>query len=122
MIDSQDRLGSLRRAAASALRAAFERGAGTSVVSQQLDVFLIEPVSDRYLGRLCYFNACPKDKRDCMAPGCGAIRFNKVVDGFKQRTELLEPARHGMLFERGKGRLRSALDLPTVSQPAVSKV
>ena len=122
MIDSQDRLGSLRRAAASALRAAFERGAGTSVVSQQLDVFLIEPVSDRYLGRLCYFNACPKDKRDCMAPGCGAIRFNKVVDGFKQRTELLEPARHGMLFERGKGRLRSALDLPTVSEPAVSKI
>ena len=121
-IDSQDRLGSLRRAAASALRAAFERGAGTSVVSQQLDVFLIEPVSDRYLGRLCYFNACPKDKQDCMVPGCGAIRFNKTVDGFKQHADLLEPARHGMLFERGKGRLRSALDLPTVSQPAVSKV
>jgi hypothetical protein len=120
-VDSQARLGSLRRAAASALRAAFESGAGTSVVSQQLDVFLIEPGSDHYLGRLCYFNACPKGKRDCAVPGCGAIPFNKTVDGFEQRTDLLESARHGMLFERGKGRLRSALDLPTVSEPVVSK-
>ena len=115
-INSRDRLGALRRAAAVALQAAYKSGAGTSVVSQQLDVFLIEPVSDRYLGRLCYFNACPKDKRDCMVPGCGAIPFNKVVDGFAQRADLLEPARHGMLFERGKGRLRSALDLPMVTR------
>lgn len=120
-VDSQDRLGSLRRAAAGALRAAFASGAGTSVVSQQLDVFLIEPVSDRYLGRLCYFNACPKGKRDCMVPGCGAIRFNKEVEGFEQHANLLEPARHGMLFERGRGRLRSALDLPTVSEIGISK-
>jgi hypothetical protein len=42
-IDSQKQIGSLRRAAAHALRAAFEHGAGTSVVSQQLDVFMIEP-------------------------------------------------------------------------------
>src|SRR5437868_14210284 len=36
-VDSQDRLGSLRRAAAGALIAAYTSGAGTSVVSQQLD-------------------------------------------------------------------------------------
>ena len=41
-IDSQDRLGSLRRAAASALRAAFERGAGTSVTGR-LPVAQAEP-------------------------------------------------------------------------------
>jgi hypothetical protein len=120
-VDSQDRLGSLRRAAANALRAAFERGAGTSVVSQQLDVFMIEPGSDRYLGRLCSFNACPKGKRDCAVPGCGAIPFNKKVDGFEPHVDLLEPARHGMLFERGKGRLRLALDLPTVAEPGTPK-
>src|SRR5258707_9760904 len=87
-IDSQDRLGALRRAAAQALRAAFERGAGTSVVSQQLDVFLIEPGSDGYLGRLCSFNACPKDKRECLVPGCGAIPFNKVIAEFRPRADL----------------------------------
>jgi hypothetical protein len=113
-IDSQERLGSLRRSAALALRAAFERDAGTSVVSQQLDVFLIEPGSDRYLGRLCSFNACPKGKRDCLVPGCGAIPFNKVIAEFKPRADLLEPAAYAMLYERGVGRLRSALDLPAV--------
>jgi hypothetical protein len=113
-IDSQDRLGALRRAAAQALRAAFERGAGTSVVSQQLDVFLIEPGSDRYLGRLCSFNACPKEKRECLVPGCGEIPFNKRIAEFTPRADLLEPAGYAMLYERGVGRLRSALDLPAV--------
>jgi hypothetical protein len=115
-VDSQQQLAGLRRAAASALRAAFERGAGTSVVSQQLDIFLIEPGTDRYLGRLCEFKACPNDKRDCAAPGCGAIPFNKVIPDFKPRTDLLEPATHAMLYERGKGRLRSALELPNVEE------
>src|SRR5206468_10807263 len=82
-IDSQQELDGLRRAAARALRAAFERGAGTSVVSQQLDMFLIEPGTDRYLGRLCEFKDCPNVKRDCATPGCGAIRFNKVIADFK---------------------------------------
>lgn len=111
-IGSQHRLGSLRRAAALALRTAFESGAGTSVVSQQLDIFMIEPGSNRYLGRLCSFNACPKGKRDCAVPGCGEIAFNKKVDGFEPHADLLEPARYAMLYERGKGRVRSALDLP----------
>jgi hypothetical protein len=115
-IDSQERLGSLRRAAAQALRAAFERGAGTSVVSQQLDVFMIEPGSDRYLGRLCSFNACPKDKRDCLVPGCGATPFNKVIAEFRPWADLLEPATYAMLYERGVGRLRSALDLPSIEE------
>jgi hypothetical protein len=96
------------------LRAAFERDAGTSVVSQQLDAFLIEPGSERYLGRLCSFNACPKGKRDCLVPGCGAIPFNKVIAEFKPRADLLEPAQYALLYERGAGRLRSALDLPAV--------
>src|SRR5258708_26298346 len=52
-IDSQERLGDLRRAADRALRVAYEAGTGVSVVGHQLDVFLIEPGSDHYLGRLC---------------------------------------------------------------------
>ncbi len=114
--NSQERLGSLRRAAALALRAAFESGADTSVVSQQLDIFLIEPGSDRYLGRLCSFNACPKEKQECLVPGCGAIAFNKRIAGFSPRADLLEPARHAMLYQRGVGRLRSALDLAAIEE------
>jgi hypothetical protein len=111
-IDSQHRLGELRRAGHHALREAYETGAGTSVASHQLDVFLFEPGSDRYLGRLCSFNQCPKGKRDCLVPGCGAVPFNKRVADFEPRSDLL--ASHAMLYQRGVGRLRSALDLAAV--------
>jgi hypothetical protein len=115
-VDSQERLGDLRKTCARALRAAFEAGAGMSVPSNEVDGFLFEPGSNRYLGRVCKFSQCPKGKFDCLTPGCGAIPFNKVVAGFTPRADLLEPARHAMLYERGKGVLRSALDLPTVDQ------
>ncbi|MDP1736494.1 MAG: hypothetical protein Q8L23_03535 [Caulobacter sp.] len=111
-IDSQRRLGDLRRAAALALRRAFEAGVGMSVANHQLDVFLFEPESDRYLGRLCSFSQCPKGKRDCLVPGCGKTSFNKRIAGFEPRADLLAPAAYGMLYRRDAGRLRSALDLP----------
>jgi hypothetical protein len=111
-IDSQAGLRALRSAAGRALRTAFEAGTGMRVSESQLDIFLVEPGTDRYLGRLCKFNACPKGKLDCLVPGCGTIPFNKRVDGFEPRPDLLAPARFAMLYERGAGRLRSALDLP----------
>ena len=114
-LDSQDRLGELRRAAVLALREAYKAGTGTSVASHELDIFLIEPGTDRYLGRLCHFNRCPKEHRDCRVPGCGEVPFNKVFPEFSQRADLLAPAGHAMLYERGAGRLRSALDLLTVT-------
>jgi hypothetical protein len=113
-IDSQDRLGMLRRARDRALREAYDAGTGISFVGHQVDVFLFEPGSDRYLGRLCNFSQCPKDKPACAVPGCGAVPFNKRIAEFVPRADLLEPARHAMLYERGRGRLRSALDLPSV--------
>ena len=87
-----------------------------SVVGHQMDVFLFEPETDRYLGRLCSFSQCPKGKRDCLVPGCGAIAFNKRIAEFTPRADLLAPAQSAMLYRRGAGRLRSALDLPTVAQ------
>lgn len=111
-LTSQRRLDELRRAAALAMRTAFEAGTGVSVVGQQLDVFMIEAGSDRYLGRLCSFNTCPKQKRDCAVPGCGAIPFNKRVAGFAPYPDLLAPAEYATLYRKGAGRLRSALDLP----------
>jgi hypothetical protein len=115
-IDSQHRLGELRRARDRALREAYESGAGMGVANHQVDVFLFEPQSDRYLGRLCSFSQCPKGKADCSVPGCGTIPFNKRIADFMPRSDLLAPAAHAMLYERGTGLLRSALDLPSVGQ------
>jgi hypothetical protein len=96
-VDAQDRLGDLRRAAALALKEAYDSGTGVGVASHELDVFLIEPGSDRYLGRLCSFNRCPKGKRDCLVPGCGAIPFNKVFPEFSQRAD--RQSRPGPAFQ-----------------------
>jgi hypothetical protein len=111
-IDSQDRLAELRRAASRALRAAYEAGAGVSVASHQVDVFLFEPETDRYLGRLCSFNQCPKGKLDCLVPGCGETPFNKRIADFALHPDLLETAAGAMLYQRETGKRRSALDLP----------
>lgn len=111
-ISSQHRLGELRRAKDMALRQGFESGNGPGTASHELDIFLIEPGTDRYLGRLCHFSVCPKHKRDCDVPGCGAVPFNKCVEGFVADASLLASADDAMLYRRGAGRLRSALDLP----------
>ena len=51
-------LDGLRKAKDRALRQLFEE-AGIGVASHQLDVFILDPGTDRYLGRLCLFNRCP---------------------------------------------------------------
>ena len=91
--DSQGRLGQLRRSAVRALRAAQDKGAGIFVANHQLDIFLIEPDTDRYLGGLCSFNQCPKGKPECRVVGCGAVPFNKQVAAFTPDADLLASAR-----------------------------
>jgi hypothetical protein len=117
-ISSQHRLSALRHARDLALRKAYASGRGPSVASHQVEVFLIEPGTDRYLGRLCNFNECPKHKPECRVPGCGAVPFNKRVDGFEPHADLLVSAVYAMLYQRGVGRLRSALDLPGTDDAA----
>jgi hypothetical protein len=111
-ISSQHRLDAVRRARDRSLRESYESGKGPSTANHQVEIFLIEPGTDRYLGRLCNFNACPKGKPQCGVPGCGAIPFNKRIAAFVPHADLLASATYAMLYRRGSGRLRSALDLP----------
>jgi hypothetical protein len=44
------------------------------VAHRQVDVFIMEPQTDRLLGWLCHFATCPREaKSECLAPGCGRI-------------------------------------------------
>ena len=113
-IDSQHRLGELRRARDRALREAYQGGVGMSVANHQVDVFLFEPQSNRYLGRLCSFSQCPKGKPDCFVSGCGATPFNKRIADFVPHADLLASADEALLYRRGTGVLRSALELPSI--------
>lgn len=104
-------LGGLRRAKDRALRALYEE-TGSGVASHHVDVFVLEPGTDRYLGRLCQFNRCPKGKSECMVPGCGARKFLRQHEGFQWRPESLAGERIVRLFDRATGQLYRAADLP----------
>lgn len=106
-----DDLNGLRRTKNRALSEVYEESRG-GVASHQTDVFVIEPGADRYLGRLCEFNRCPKGKRECRAAGCGAPAHLQQHDGFAWRPESLTEDRTLRLFDRAAGQTRRAADLP----------
>ncbi len=110
-----DRLGALRKALAQALSRVV-KDAGFGITTEQVDTFIFESGSDRYLGRLCRFNQCPKGKRDCVAPECGRQSFLRQVEGFCPYADILAPERSVPLFNRHTGMLRRAADLPTASK------
>jgi len=74
------------------------------VAHHQVEMFLLEPGTDRYLGRLCSFGSCPKEgKRECQVPGCGASRFLRQHADFTFRPDALSPGRVQVLFDRQVG-------------------
>jgi hypothetical protein len=48
----------------------------------QVDVFIMEPGTDRYRGNLCHFGQCPKGKPECLVAGCGAQPFLRLYADF----------------------------------------
>lgn len=108
-LDRLDGLDALRRAKNKALRGLFEQ-TGVSAADHQIDAFVLEPGSNRYLGRLCRFNQCPKGKRECAAPGCGASPFLKQHEDFRWSPDSLAGAL--TLFDRASGNIARAADLP----------
>jgi hypothetical protein len=107
-----DGLDDLRRTRSRALgQIVTEQGHGPAV--HEVEVFLLEPDTNRYLGRLCYFRQCPADRRDCFAPGCGRHRFLKQHDGFSFWPKAIADDAARQLYDRrGGGIVARAIDLP----------
>jgi len=95
-----DNLTDLRKARSRALNQLLaEKNIG--VAHHQAEIFVMEPATDRYLGRLCCFNQCPKaGKAECLVPGCGEHLFLKRIPSFRLRHEALHPERTVVLFAR----------------------
>jgi hypothetical protein len=69
------------------------------VAHHQVDVFLLEPGTDRLLGFLCTFGECPKPgKRECRTPGCGASRLLRVAVDFALDPDAVQKGT--VLFDR----------------------
>ena len=76
---------------------------GIGVAHHQFDVFLLEPGTDRYLGRLCHFGTCPKGKPECLVPGCGAAPFLRQHERFAFDPRSLGEDTAVVLFDRARG-------------------
>ncbi len=74
---------------------------GVGVANHQVDVFLLAHADSRYLGRLCIFSDCPKGKRECAVPGCGATGFLRQHEGFELAAGAFDHA--VTLFDRQTG-------------------
>ena len=110
-LSSTSELGGLRKAKTRALAEMYKE-TGIGVASHQVDVFVLAPGTDSYLGRLCDFARCPKHKPECLVPGCGAVAFLQQHDGFVFDPEALAPDRVIRLFDRQSGLLRKAAEVP----------
>jgi len=79
------------------------------VAHHQVEVFIMEPGTDNYLGRLCHFTRCPRDKLECLVPGCGAVHLLQQHTGFVLWPDALVEGKTITLWER-QGRAESEGD------------
>lgn len=70
---------------------------GIGVAHHQVDVFIMEPGSNRYLGRLCAYSQCPKGKPECRVPNCGSTPLLRQHKDFELNTSALAPERTVLL-------------------------
>jgi len=73
------------------------------VAHRQLDIVLLEPDSERYLGHLCPYDECPKGQRECETPGCGKVRFLRQGVDFHLDRKAFASDRSIVLFQRRTG-------------------
>lgn len=108
-----DGLRKAKNRAASSFRDEF----GGGVAGHQVEVFLLQSKTSKYLGRLCEFSRCPKPgKIECLVPGCGSTAFLRKVQGFRWRRETIAEDRSVRLFDRSNGFVRRASALPLPQQ------
>jgi len=70
------------------------------VAHHQVDIFIMEPETDHYLGRLCIFSSCPRGKKECLVAGCGEIKFLRRHEGFEFDSKELNNQTSVVLFDR----------------------
>ena len=104
-------LNSLRRARARALNMLMREN-DIGVASHQVDVLVLEPGTDRYIGRLCDYNACPKGKPECRTPGCGTSNSCACMTNSSGGRRPSRRAAPFGLFDRAGDLYRLAVDLP----------
>ena len=79
---------------------AFQEEHAPGIGRQHVDMVLLEPESDRYLGHVCPLDQCPKGGPLCDAPGCGKLPYLQRRKGFELTPKALASGRSVLLFQR----------------------
>ena len=74
-----------------------------NIAHHTFSIHLIDYATGRYLGMACHFNQCPKHKRECQVPGCGAARFVRILPWFQLKPHRLNESNSQVLFQRQGG-------------------
>jgi hypothetical protein len=98
-VSDLNRLKAIQKARSRALNDLLEE-TQIGVAHHQVDVFVMEPETNRYLGRLCTFSTCPKRKNKCRVSMCGEPKFLQQHEGFKFDLKDLDDESSVILFER----------------------
>jgi hypothetical protein len=98
-VDDLNELKRLQRARTRALNDLL-RDRGIGVAHHQVEIFVFEPGTDRYVGRLCCFRQCPNGKPECAVSGCGAMPFLRQHHDFTFQADALAPERTEVLYDR----------------------
>jgi hypothetical protein len=72
------------------------------IAHHQVDVFFVEPGTNKYMGRLCKFSSCPKkDKLKCkLTPNCGQIPLLEQHQDFVMNPDHYDSNNTIILFDR----------------------
>ncbi len=109
-LDRFNQLSAMRTAIIRALT--LDRGPAHQVTLEEMAVNLFEHGTDRHVGNLCAFKACPADKPACEVPGCGAVGHLRQFRDHRVSADSLAPENSLRLFDRATSEVRRAADLP----------
>jgi hypothetical protein len=114
-LDDLGRLQAMNRARSLALRRLHEERQ-IGVAHHQVEIFVLRAGSSDYLGRLCTFSQCPKEKPQCLTPGCGRDPFLRQHAEFEFWRNTLDEDRIMRLYDRRSGILQRAADTPVAGR------
>lgn len=115
-ISSTDELSLIRKALGTALKKYISCGK-FGVSNNEFDIFLLDAGTNKYLGNLCRYATCPKEKDECNVRGCGKVpHLQKFKEFVLFPSAVNEVNRIDVYDKLGSSRIEAEFDLSVLLQ------
>jgi len=47
------------------------------IAHHQIEIFIVDSLTDKYVGRFCFYKKCPNNKIECIQKDCGKVKLLK---------------------------------------------